>query len=84
MPYNVSNEQIVGEIGGPIWAGLDCIQPMSYSNHNLPATVVPDAVFAPTPGVRMAPADRIVLIDVVVNALGQKKVQRPVPAFYVT
>jgi EAL domain-containing protein (putative c-di-GMP-specific phosphodiesterase class I)/CheY-like chemotaxis protein len=63
MPYNVSNEQIVGEIGGPIWAGLDCIQPMSYSNHNLPATVVPDAVFAPTPGVRMAPADRIVLID---------------------
>jgi EAL domain-containing protein (putative c-di-GMP-specific phosphodiesterase class I) len=36
---------------------------MAYSNHNFPATYAPEAVFAVSPGDRMAPADRIVLID---------------------
>src|ERR1700760_1425821 len=36
---------------------------MAYSNHNYPAALVPEAVFAATPGEPMSSGDRIVLID---------------------
>lgn len=36
---------------------------MAYSNHNYPVALVPEAVFAATPGEQMPSGDRIVLID---------------------